>query len=243
MKPAPHICFTGSATIDGKHLFAPLTLDICAKQWTCVLGPSGVGKSTILRLIAGLDTFVNFDGQITADDALPLSDRVAYMAQSDLLFPWLNVADNVGIGASLRGEKVDNDRVEKMIARVGLTDHTTKKPASLSGGQRQRVALARTLMEDRSVILLDEPFSALDAKTRAEMHELAAELLSERTVLLITHDPAEAARLAHTGYIMQENGVTRMEMPDTAPVRDYDDPDTLSCQAALFRALRGDTAS
>jgi putative hydroxymethylpyrimidine transport system ATP-binding protein len=241
MKPAPQICFTGSATIDGKQLFAPLTLNINAEQWTCVLGPSGVGKSTILRLIAGLDTFVSFDGQITADDGQSLSGRVAYMAQSDLLFPWLNVADNVGIGASLRGEKVDNDRVAKMISRVGLTDHTNKKPASLSGGQRQRVALARTLMENRPVILLDEPFSALDAKTRSEMHELAAELLSKRTVLLVTHDPAEAARLAHTGYIMQENGVTRMDMPDTTPVRGYDDPDTLNCQGALFRALRGDT--
>lgn len=240
MSPAPHICFSGSATIGDERLFAPITLNICAEQWTCLLGPSGVGKTTVLRLIAGLDTFVKFKGSITADDAQPLDGRVAYMAQSDLLFPWLNVADNVGIGASLRGEKVDNDRVAKMISRVGLTDHTNKKPASLSGGQRQRVALARTLMENRPVILLDEPFSALDAKTRAEMHELAAELLSKRTVLLVTHDPAEAARLAHTGYIMQETGVMHMDMPDATPVRGYDDPDTLACQGALFRILRGD---
>ena len=224
--------------IDGAVLFAPLVLDICANQWTCLLGPSGVGKSTILRLIAELDTAVDFNGEITASDSHPLTDRVAYMAQDDLLFPWLDVTDNVGIGARLRGEKPDRARAAKMIARVGLSDHAHKKPASLSGGQRQRVALARTLMENRPVILLDEPFSALDAKTRAEMQELAAELLAGRTVLLVTHDPAEAARLAHVGYIMHQTGAMQMEMPAKAPVRSTDDPETLATQGALFRVLR-----
>jgi len=228
----------GRAAIDSITLFALISLDIHPNQWTCLLGPSGVGKSTVLRLIADLKTYVDFDGTITTSDGQPLTDRVAYMAQSDLLFPWLSVAENVNIGARLRGEKTDEKRVLDMISRVGLSDHDTKKPAALSGGQRQRVALARTLMEDRPIILLDEPFSALDAKTRAEMQELTFALLKERTVLLVTHDPAEAARLAHNGYIMQPQGLIPMEMPETPPVRPFDDPLTLACQTALFRVLR-----
>jgi putative hydroxymethylpyrimidine transport system ATP-binding protein len=228
----------GTAAIDGLTLFAPIALDIRPNQWTCLLGPSGVGKSTVLRLIADLKTYVDFDGTITTSDSQPLTDRVAYMAQSDLLFPWLSVAENVSIGARLRGEIPDEKRVLDMISRVGLSGHETKKPAALSGGQRQRVALARTLMENRPVILLDEPFSALDAKTRAEMQELTAQLLNERTVLLVTHDPAEAARLAHEGYIMQPQGLIPMEMPETPPVRPIDDPLTITCQTALFRVLR-----
>lgn len=238
MTPATGICFTGSALIEGAPLFAPLTLDIRPNEWTCLLGPSGVGKSTVLRLIAGLETATTFSGDITAADLQPLTDRVAYMAQSDLLFSWLSVFDNVNIGARLRGEQPNTDRANDIIARVGLSDHVTKKPAALSGGQRQRVALARTLMEDRPIILLDEPFSALDAKTRADMQELAAELLSNRTVLLVTHDPAEAARLGHAVYVMQPDGLVQMDVPDSAPIRPIDDPKTLAAQGALFRMLR-----
>jgi putative hydroxymethylpyrimidine transport system ATP-binding protein len=238
MTTALGIRVTGTASIGGTALFGPLTLDIAPNQWTCLLGPSGVGKSTILRLIAGLDSFVDFTGEITASDQNPLGPRVANMAQDDLLFPWLSVTDNVGIGARLRGAVPDTARAAEMIDRVGLSDHATKKPAALSGGQRQRVALARTLMENRPVILLDEPFSALDAKTRAEMQELTAKLLSGRTVLLVTHDPAEAARLAHAGYILQPGGLIPMDMPASDPVRAIDDPETLITQAALFHILR-----
>lgn len=239
MTSAPGIHFAGAARIDGAVLFAPLSIDMPSNEWTCLLGPSGVGKSTVLRLIAGLEAAVDFSGHITASDNRPLTGRVAYMAQNDLLFPWLSVSDNVGIGARLRGDKPDMKRAADMIARVGLSGHASKKPAALSGGQRQRVALARTLMEDRPVILLDEPFSALDAKTRAEMQELAVELLAGRTVLLVTHDPAEAARLAHSGYVMQPDGVTPMKMPAIPPARPVDAPETLATQGALFRELRG----
>jgi len=240
MATAPGIGFTGSARISGAVLFAPLSLSICAGQWTCLLGPSGVGKTTVLRLIAGLDTVVDFTGEITADDQLPLVRRTAYMAQDDLLFPWLSVSENVNIGARLRGDKPDHKRVSEMISRVGLSGHEAKKPVALSGGQRQRVALARTLMENRPVILLDEPFSALDAKTRAEMQELTARLLMGRTVLLVTHDSAEAARLGHRCYIMEQSGAVQMQMPATPPVRATDAPETLACQTALFQTLLGD---
>ncbi len=234
----PAIRFSGTARFGASPLFGSLTLDIAAGQWTCLLGPSGIGKSTILRLIAGLETGSIFDGRISADDHAPLTDRIAYMAQSDLLLPWLDVTGNVLLGPQLRREGDARDRAADLIARVGLAEHAEKRPAQLSGGMRQRAALARTLMEDRPIILLDEPFSALDARTRAEMQELAAELLSGRTVLLVTHDPAEAARLGHTITVMTETGLTGVDAPASAPVRAFDDPLTFACQSELMHLVR-----
>merc|ERR1711969_420429 len=156
-------------------------MTLAAGAWTCLLGPSGVGKSTVLRLLLGLETGGAFDGTITASDGQPLAGRISYMAQSDLLLPWLTVIENIMIGDRLRGTTPDRDRASAMLARVGLQDHAHKKPAALSGGMRQRAALARTLLEDRAVVFLEEPFSALDAGTRAAMQELAAELLHGRT--------------------------------------------------------------
>ncbi|WP_412509625.1 ATP-binding cassette domain-containing protein, partial [Roseovarius sp. SYSU LYC5161] len=119
-----------------------------------------------------------------------------------------------------------------------LADHLHKRPGALSGGQRQRVALARTLMEDRPLVLLDEPFSALDARTRAEMQELAAGLLAGRTVLMVTHDPAEAARLGHRIYLMSGPTLEEVAPPDTPVPRPVDDPATLTAQGRLFTRLR-----
>ena len=237
-KPAPGVVFQGAAQIAGQPLFAPLRIDVGAGHWTCLLGPSGIGKSTILRLIAGLDTGAVFDGDISTNDGGPLTGRFAYMAQSDLLLPWLDVRQNVLLGQRLRGGSARVDRADALIARVGLADHVAKRPAQLSGGMRQRVALARTLVEDRPIILLDEPFSALDARTRAEMQELAAEFLADRTVLLVTHDPAEAARLGHTIIVMTEAGLTEVPAPTTPPVRAHDDTAAFACQTALMDLIR-----
>ncbi|NDW52436.1 ABC transporter ATP-binding protein [Aliiroseovarius sp. PrR006] len=238
MNPAPGIRVKGCATLKGAPLFAPLTLELEAGQWTCLLGGSGVGKSTVLRLISGLATGAEFEGEITASDNAEVASRVAYMAQDDLLLPWASVSQNVLLGARLRGDKPDTDRLRRILDRVGLADHATKKPAELSGGQRQRVALARTLMEDKPVILLDEPFSALDAQTRAAMQELAVELLQGKTVLVVTHDPAEAARLGHSIIVMAPGGLTRCPHPPSPIPRPVDDLETLECQAALLRHLR-----
>lgn len=237
------ITFSGSATFDGVPTFQDLTLSIPAGSWTCLLGPSGVGKTTVLRLIAGLAEWAEFSGSITATDGHALPARIAYMAQTDLLFPWLDVLGNVLLGAKLRGELVDRTKAIEMIRRVGLQDHITKRPGALSGGMRQRAALARTLMEDRPVILLDEPFSALDARTRAEMQELAAELLADRTVLLVTHDPGEAARLGHRIHVMQRSGLVEVEPPQSAPIRAYDDARVFEFQSRLMQMLRAPEAA
>lgn len=238
MSAAPAIRFAGSAAHGGVALFARLDLTLVAGGWTCLLGVSGVGKTTILRMIAGLPTGALLEGDIAAEDGAPLDGRVAYMAQSDLLLPWATVRENVSLGARLRGEPIEMGRVDALIAEVGLEAHGQKKPHALSGGQRQRVALARTLMEDRAVILLDEPFSALDARTRAEMQELAHRLLKGRTVLLVTHDPGEAARLADRIVVMTEAGAHEVASPEGPAPRAVDDPDYQAAQAGLLTLLR-----
>ncbi len=235
MTLAPALHMNGKASIGGSPIFETLSLEVAAGQWTCLLGSSGVGKSTILRLFAGLGERVEFDGDFTA-----LEGQVALMAQSDLLLPWLAVEDNVALGARLRGEKPDLSHAADVLERVGLAEKAKRKPSELSGGQRQRVALARTLMEDRPVVLLDEPFSALDAKTRARMQELTAELLVGRTVLLVTHDPAEAARLGHHIKLMTEAGIEDIAPPSGRTPRAIDDIEVIRAQTNLLNKLRED---
>lgn len=234
----PALTIDGAARIGGLPVFGPLRLEVPAGRITCLLGPSGVGKTTLLRLIAGVDDVTRFTGTITASDGLPLPGRLAVMAQGDLLLPWLDVLGNVTLGACLRGTPRDLPRARQILGRMGLADHLHKRPDALSGGQKQRVALARTLIEDRPVILLDEPFSALDARTRAEMQDLAATHLAGRTVLMVTHDPAEAARLGHALHIMTETGIEAVAPPPGPVPRPVDDPATLAVQGGLLARLR-----
>ena len=226
---------TGSAVIDQTPIFSDLDLSLKPNSWTCLLGASGVGKSTVLRLFAGLAESVSFNGDLSDPG------RVAMMAQQDLLMPWLSVLDNVLLGARLRGERPDQTLAHDRLAQVGLVDHADKLPPTLSGGQRQRVALARTLMENCAVVLLDEPFSALDALTRAQMQELTAELLTGCTVLLVTHDPNEAARLGHKILIMTPSGLVEIAAPTTPIPRDIHAVDVLRAQSNLFDQLRRPT--
>ncbi|WP_299841866.1 ABC transporter ATP-binding protein [uncultured Jannaschia sp.] len=234
---APALRLSGRATIEGTTVFGPVFFEAPAGRWTCLLGPSGVGKSTILRLLAGLNDGIAFEGKVTADDGAPLEGRIALMAQSDLLMPWLDATANVTLGARLRGEAPQADRARLVLGRVGLADHAGKRPHALSGGQRQRVALARTLMEDRAIVLLDEPFSALDARSRALMQDLAAELLAGRTVLHVTHDTAEAARLGQTILLMTQAGIDAITPPEIPTPRPFDAPETLAFQSRLLRRL------
>ena len=239
MNTAPALHLSGRATIGGVPIFGPLSLDAPAGEWTCLLGVSGVGKSTVLRLLGGIGDEVALDGVATAGDGKPLAGRVALMAQSDLLMPWLDAVANVTLGSRLRREAADRARARALLTRVGLADHFGKRPHALSGGQRQRVALARTLMEDRPVVLLDEPFSALDARSRAMMQDLAAELLAGRTVLHVTHDVAEAARLGQNVRLMTHSGIATELPPDSPIPRSFDAAETLAFQGRLLRLLMG----
>lgn len=233
-------------------LFENLNLILEGGQITCLLGPSGVGKSSLLRLIAGLydDETTNPAAQnqttlIEASDHQPLTHRIAYMAQSDLLMPWLTVLQNVLIGPKLRGEFQKNknyfeQRAMDLLTKVGLGNVVHQSPSNLSGGMRQRAALVRTLIEDRPIVLMDESFSALDVITRLYLQELATDLLKNRTVLLVTHDPLEALRIAHRIHVMSGKPVTldtALIPPGDAP-RDVSDPAILSLQAQLLQRLR-----
>lgn len=224
----------------GVTLFENLHFRLEGGRWTCLLGPSGVGKTSLLRLIAGLAP----GALVAADDGRPLGGRVAWMAQQDLLLPWLTVVDNVILGYRLRGvSRTERRRLRAqgraLLARVGLEREVLAYPSTLSGGMRQRAALARTLMEDRPIVLMDEPFSALDAINRHRLQDLAAELLDGRTVLLVTHNPLEALRLGHRLYVLTGRPASPKGplLPTGVPPRDPGEPQLLAQQAELLGEL------
>lgn len=222
---------------DSRTIFEKLDLDIKGGEFVVLLGTSGVGKSSLVKIIAGLAK--PSEGSVAASDGLPLHHRIAYMGQQDLLYPWLNVIQNVMLGSRLRREKGDRPRALDLLARVGLADRATALPSQLSGGMRQRAAIARTLYEDRPIVLMDEPFSALDTFTRARVQDLAAELLQGRTALLITHDPLEACRLGHHLVVLSGHPA-RLGAPISihGPTpRAPDDEELLQTQGHLMRVL------
>ncbi|WP_173636230.1 ABC transporter ATP-binding protein [Paramixta manurensis] len=220
-----------------KVVFERLNFDIPGGQIVALLGASGVGKSSLLKIIAGLAPASA--GQVTASDGLPVASRIAWMGQKDLLYPWLTIEENVMLGPRLRGEKPDRAWATHLIERVGLSGYGQALPATLSGGMRQRAAIARTLYERQPIVLMDEPFSALDAITRATIQTLAAELLAQHTVLLITHDPLEACRLSHRLLVLSGHPARIDDTHIVAglPPRAPDDLHLLKSQGELLQQL------
>ena len=230
---SPSLSVRGARIAFGDRVVAnDLALEFPGGRTTCLLGRSGVGKTSLLRWLAGL-----LPG---AERAAPL----AYMAQRDLLLPWLNLLDNVLLGHRLRGDaaalEAARPRARTLLAEVGLGHRLGDRPETLSAGMRQRAALARTLCEDRPVVLMDEPFAHLDAVTRLELQDLAARLLAGRTVVLVTHDPLEALRLGHQVRVLSGTPFTvgpAIEPAGPMP-RDPADPALLGLQGRLIAELR-----
>lgn len=190
---------------DGTRALSGLTLSLAPGEIVAVVGGSGCGKTTLLRLVAGLDTAtagsIRLDGA-TIDGPHP---GLGLVFQEPRLLPWLSIAENVGFGLGDRPAAERRARVARALDRVGLADHAGRWPRELSGGQQQRVAIARAFVADPRVLLLDEPFSALDAVTREDLHRHLLALWAETrpTILLVTHDVAEAASLADRVVVMR----------------------------------------
>ena len=184
-------------------LFQPLSLRIAPGEIACVMGPSGIGKSTLLDAIGGhLGYGFSCTGVVRLDgrDLAPLppeARRVGLVFQDAGLFPHLSVADNLAFGLrpTLRGRHARQDAVEQALRDAGLAGMGARDPATLSGGQRMRAALMRTLLSEPRALLLDEPFSGLDADRRAEMRRFVHGHIRERAIptLLVTHDPEDAS--------------------------------------------------
>ena len=172
-------------------------------QFICIVGPSGCGKSTLLRILAGLETQTSGTIQV---DSSGWAVQNAMVFQDSGLFPWMNVETNVGFGLMTRGvDKAEIAvRVEEALKLVGLTRFRTHYPHQLSGGMRQRVSIARALVVDPTVLLMDEPFAALDAQNRGMMQAEMIRILNEesKTVVLVTHSIEEAINLSDVIVVM-----------------------------------------
>ena len=234
------------------HALGPVDLDLMKGEFFAVVGPSGCGKSTLLEMIAGLappsEGSVTFEGR-PIGSAVP--DGVGVVFQENACFPWLNVADNIVFG--LRRLPAPKDevarRLDQALGLMGLRDFAAAYPAQLSGGMRQRVCIARTLVTQPRLILLDEPFGALDQQTRLLMGDELLNLwrATGATVLLITHALDEAVMLADRVAVMSSRPGRILETIDTGWSADRDsrivsDPAFGAVTGRLWSLLRGQSA-
>ncbi len=185
---------------------APLDLEVPAGRFISLIGPSGCGKSTIFNIVAGLQAPTTGRVVLDGEDITGMIGQVGYMLQKDLLLPWRTVLDNVALGMEIRGVPLRQARetAAPLLQRYGLGGFEDKYPSALSGGMRQRAALLRTLLVDTDVVLLDEPFGALDAQTKSKMQEWLLQIFQDfgRTVIFVTHDVEEAVFLSDDVYVM-----------------------------------------
>ncbi len=224
---------------------AGIDLTLRQDEITAVVGPSGSGKSTLLELVAGLQE--PDEGVVRVGGAVSAAERrsaCAYMPQRDLLLPWRDALGNAALALECQGvpRAEARRRAEPLFERFGLAEFERSRPAELSGGMRQRVAFLRTLLPGRPVLLLDEPFGALDAITRADLQEWLAGMLAEepRTVLLVTHDVEEAVFLADRVIVLSARpGRTVADFEVTLPrPRSVTDPDLAALRRDALEALR-----
>jgi NitT/TauT family transport system ATP-binding protein len=191
-----------TVTAGGRTLLAPVDLTVARGETVAVVGRSGVGKTTLLHVLAGL---------LTPSAGTVRADPAALMPQRDGLMPWATAADNAALPLRIAGTGRREARAAAtaQLATLGLAEHARRRVARLSGGQRQRVALARTLLTGRELLLLDEPFAAVDALTRDDLHALLLEHLGTqaRAAVLVTHDVDEAVRLGDRLLVLTTHGL------------------------------------
>jgi sulfonate transport system ATP-binding protein len=217
-----------SRAFDGNTVLHDLDLDIRQGEFVALLGHSGCGKSTLLRILAGLDEEIG--GEVT----VPARRSAAF--QSPRLLPWLKVWRNVVLGLPGRPDRALADRA---LDEVGIADRATAWPKTLSGGQAQRVSLARALVREPELLLLDEPFGALDALTRGRVQQLVAELWQRHgcAILLVTHDVEEALLLADRVLVMDEGRIAHELTVNLPRARDLTAPEFVTLRARLLNWL------
>jgi len=225
-------------------VLADITLHVEPGEFVSILGPSGAGKSTIFRLLTG---GLDGDGGEIAFDGRPLAEArrpFAFMPQRDALMPWRTVIDNTALGLEVQGlsRKAAREKVGPLFGEFGLAGFEHNYPAQLSGGMRQRAALLRTVVQDRGMLLLDEPFGALDALTRSGMQRWLQTMWDRHrwTVLLITHDVREAVFLSDRIYVLTGRParvLREIPIPLPRPRRDLASPEASAIEADILDTL------
>jgi len=247
MESDPIISFDNVGVVLGEEqIYDQLSFDVRRGEFVCILGPSGCGKSTSLRIIGGLLDVSS--GRVTVDGRAPRDawPEIAFVFQSPRLVPWRTALDNVLLGTELRfgaGERERRQaRANELLTLVGLASDTRKYPSMLSGGERQRVAIARALAVDPKIVLMDEPFSALDPNMRSRMRAEVERIWLEtaKTIVFVTHDIDEALQLADRTVVLSNKPTRVLDIIElqTARPRAPGDRDLDSHRQNLVKLFR-----
>ncbi|NPV19937.1 ABC transporter ATP-binding protein [Bradyrhizobium aeschynomenes] len=226
------------------HALSRISLDIKPGEFVCVVGPSGCGKSTLLRLLAGLDGYSEGRLLLDGEQVAGPSRKVGVVFQAANLLPWMTVRDNVGLPLRVGGKHAPaGDRIERLLTVTGLGDFGDKFPYELSGGMQQRAGICRALARDPEILLMDEPFGALDALTRERLNLELQRIWQEnrKTILLITHSISEAIFLADRVIVMSARPgriLADLHVPIPRP-RTFDDIVLHPDYARLAKEVRG----
>ena len=216
-------------------------------EFVSIIGPSGCGKSTLLNIIAGLDTPTSGSVTLHGSQDRQRLGSVGYMQQKDLLMPWRSVMDNAILGLELQGvsRKEAGNRAREHLGRFGLEGFENAYPHELSGGMRQRAAFLRTVLADQEVFLLDEPFGALDALNRTQIHQWITGLWEsmQKTIVLVTHDVDEAILLSDRVYVMTARPgtiklVQSVGLPRPRSMDVFSTPEFMAMKSTLLTSIR-----
>lgn len=208
--------------------FSDINFSLKPDEILAIVGPSGCGKSTLFNVIAGLQPATEGEVYVDGTRVLEARGQVGYMLQKDMLLPWRNVRDNVALGLEVKGMATAEryEIADRLISSYGLKGFETSKPGTLSGGMRQRVAFMRTLALDPDVILLDEPFSALDFQTRTLLQSEVLDIIAKqrKSAILVTHDIGEAVTMADRVMVLSRRPGRIKHMIDIDLSREERDP-------------------